>query len=324
METLASMRNYNLDLDYDLVKIRYGDLRDRVMWNLGGLDIGLFDSDSPSNSGNEYQADTQTKKYGKQYLNLARYGLELAYFVVSETEDGNWNLVDGFRRLFGNSGIEKFSEQEVLVKVYRNVDVSDWTKLIYESNVWKGNGFRGSDFFDRGFRLSMYQHFGFKMDDVRDQLEDSTNLLVAYGSYLTKTSNIVESFDRSLFENTYYIRDLVVLNELAGKPVVFRKKTRGGYDEVTHKLTSFRLDGLPLVLLALTLGTVRYENMGKSMKEITIEDVYNLFNDESLSKKFHKLVGMSVMGFALNYVVKDVYDEFYEKIRDIVVLEDND
>lgn len=322
MERLASMTNYNLELDYELVKIRYGDLRERLMWNVGDLDIGLFDSDSPSTSGNEHQADTQTRKYGKQYLNLARYGLELAYFVVSETADGNWNLIDGFRRLFGNSGFEKFSDQEVLVKVYRNVGVFEWTKLIYESNAWKWSGFRGSDLFDRGFRLSMYQHFGFKMDDDRDQLVDSSNLLVAYGSYLSRHSDIVEGFDRSLFENAYYISDLNVLNALAGKKVVFRKKVRGGYDEVTHTLTSFRLNGLPLVLLALTLGTIRYENKGKSMVELTVEDAFDLFNDASLSKKFHKLVGMNVMGFALKYINKDVYDEFKDKVEKIVLLKE--
>ena len=324
MERLASMRNYNLDLEYDLVKIRYGDLRERVMWNVGDVDLGLFDSDSPSTSGNESQADTQTMKYGKQYFNLARYGLELAYFVVSETEDGNWNLVDGYRRLFGNSGFDQFSDQEVFVKVYRNVGVSEWTKLIYESNVWKGTGFRSRDFFDRGFRLSMYQHFGFRMTDFSDHLMDSSYLLEAYGSYLTKNSDIVKSFDQSLYGNEYYISDLRVLDALLGERVVFRKKIRGGYDEVTHKLTTFHLEGLTLVLLALTLGTIRYENEGKSMKEITIEDVWELFNDESLSKKFHKIVGMNVMGFALNFIVKDVYDEFYGKICDIVLVEGNE
>ena len=321
MERLASMTNYNLELDYELVKIRYGDLRDRVMWNLDGVVLGSFDTLSPESAANEYNENAKRKKYEGDFYRKARYGLELAYFVVSETDEGNWNLIDGFRRLFGHSEFDKFLDQEVFVKVYRNVGVFEWTKLIYESNAWKIGIPVEVDFFDRGYRLSMYQHFGFHFEDSTSDLRDSEKLLKDYGSILSR-NNILHQYSASLFGNRYYISDIRLLNELLGEKVVFRKKGRGGCDEVTHIFNVDHFERFPFTLFALTLGTIRYENRYDKMNEITIVDVMDLFNEESLSKKFHKLVGMKVIGSALNYIEKDVYEEFKQKVEKVVLLKE--
>lgn len=310
MELLATMRNNNAEMDYTLVKVRYSDLRERVLATLSDVVIGTFDSMSVESAANEYNAENNKKKYDTMRVRHVSYGIETSFFVVSEDDAGTWRLIDGFRRLFGNGGIDRWMEYEVLVKVYKNVDVKGWTRLIHESNTWKSY----SEYFDRGFRLSMYQHFGIDLKDDSSDLMYSAAVFEAYTSMFTSIYDLRPNLRYALVDNEFFAADIAVLNEFSKTHITFRKKTKTGYDIVSKPVA--RYSHLLLDLVGATLGTFREDY--ESTETLTLDMLMEILHEEKMSALFYKVMTISIPGFAKKNFGNNVHgaltDAFKERL----------
>jgi hypothetical protein len=162
MEKIAILKDVILNTEYTLVKINSKELTNNLINSLNAkhIDYKKFNKDLFNSLKEETVMNTPIEIY--EYQN----------FFLLEKDNGEYLLLDGFRRLLWNETIN----HDILVRVYKEKDMTEHSilKLLVSLNHTKffvGIG----NFYDRGFALAMYTIFGV----------DITKIYNSFNGYLT-------------------------------------------------------------------------------------------------------------------------------------------
>ena len=263
MRYLATMRDNQLNIDYDLYQINARVLADKLQKNyrLNPIKLQTFNEEFPLakevadlkgmlagrnciSIWNDYNSLTSTKQKCRELITQiksndhvtaskdlqAQLGYELMPLCVSVEEKNFFyekiELLDGFRRIFF---VKEVPDVDVLVKVYGTLDDIQFINAMVIFNSWKFKDSKSCvSYIDRGFRLGLY--YRYKID------------FVDYYNYTYETSwNLIDIYTHrlphaSLWNNGQFHKDLVVINEIANYRPIFKsvkKKTVEVYDVST-------------------------------------------------------------------------------------------
>lgn len=318
MKKLGMLFDSVAKVNYELVQMPLEEVKQLVVQGLSIKegDVIRFDS------GSEYvRPDYQ----GKRKLALkeqirprhAQLGLEHTPFILSfDAKDNRYRILDGFNRLFGHTGT---LGQDVLVKVYTNISPKTWINVMMHANAWKvlTDG-RGSHFMDRGFRLSLQEHFGIDLaiSPTGDQ-ENFLNYERAMGAY---ASNSSERILDTLLNNGRFVEDIALMKELLLTQLQYHNKTRKVDEMILESAYDFNRysQGFDLIKKCFVniIGHIRRVELSKNLeqKAITMELAQSVFNLDSLQKHYVKVTNMQVQGHAENYVEKHIVEPMKEHL----------
>jgi len=138
---------------------------------------------------------------------------EYQNFFLLEDDNGEYTLLDGFRRLLWYNA----PDTKILVRIYKKSDVTDKQILTLLVNLNHFKFFGGSNYQDRGFSLLLETVFGVNITPIREAFDFYLSSDVEKNSYSTNhksgTSKNVTIKDRILTDN--FVSDMRFLQDLS-------------------------------------------------------------------------------------------------------------
>lgn len=163
MEKITTIKDTLLNVEYSLNRVNSKELANTLknILKAKGVDYNAFNKD--------YIGGWENKP---QVIALPVDVYEYQNFFLLEKENGEYILLDGFRRLLWNETVN----HDILVRIYKEKDMSEHSilKLLVSLNHTKFFGGIGN-FYDRGFALAMFTVFGI----------DITKIYNSFNGYLT-------------------------------------------------------------------------------------------------------------------------------------------
>lgn len=302
-------------VNYELVQMPIKELKQLVIQGMSipEEEIIRFDSDSEYVRP-DFQGDRKRKLKETIRPRHAQLGLEHTPFILSfDTKSNRYLILDGYNRLFGHT---KLLEQDVLVKVYTNVSTKTWINVMMHANTWKllSNDY-GPKYTDRGFRLSLFEHFG--VDLAISPTDDRENFL-EYNRALSVYARGTEQVLDTMLDNGRLVEDIALMKELLLTQNQYHNKTRKVDEmilELDYEFNRFK-QGFDLIKTCFIriVGHIRRVELAKNLnqKAITKELAQSVFQLESLQKHYVKVTNMQVKGHAENYVKKHIEEPMRE------------
>lgn len=207
--------------EYELHTTTLGDLRKTAKsWYSKGTDFSKFDNRSPRGSDEP------------NLVEMKKSGL-ISNFFFAYRSDKKHYLLDGFNRLFTEYGKTECDDTPVYIKILTSpLKDNQLMGVMFKLNMWKLQGgghwnFKPDHFFDRGFRLFLYEKFSIDIYSYSEYLtrkrdfdvlkyffrhEQSFCEAFAYSldglRLLMESENIVEDI-REVLEANNYTKDEV-------------------------------------------------------------------------------------------------------------------
>ena len=322
MEKLTQMYDELSGVSYDVYKTTPSELKTRLLQDsdLSIEQILFFDSQNEVH-GREFRKEHIIKRRKTERVTYATLGLESSPFIVSlDSTSDKMRLLDGYNRLFGT--FESFT-QEILLKVYHDITPMIWMNVMSYANAWKiRSAHRSSDYMDRGFKWSLYEHFGVNLAVKPNQdVENSLNLsfMDAYTSGNTHKC-ISDNVLATLIRNEQCIQDMAVMKELVLTPIQFRemKKKEVQWVQVDARNFSRYSQSLDIVKEKMLdmLGRIRRYEVRSEMKQLPLaySTIQQLLERDDLQKAFVKVSQMQVYGHAENFVKRELEEVFKEHL----------
>ena len=335
MNYLATMRDHQLNTDYDLYQINARVLADKLQksYHLNPVRLQTFNEEFPlsekvaelkgmlagrinffirSDYNGLVAAKQECRKLVAQIKSndhvtaskdlQAQFGYELMPFCVS-VKDRDLNnegieLVDGFRRIFFVKGVP---DVDVLMKVYDTLGDTQFINSMVVFNSWKFKNSKSChSYIDRGFRLGLYYRYRIHFINFCNYTHESIwDLIDIYTHRLPHAS---------LWNNGQFHKDLVVINEIANYRPIFKsvkKNTVEVYDVSTKGVKNPHfLDKLIKEYIEF-MGAIRRSGERKSL---TLQRFVDYLAQECLQGHFIKMSKMSIPGFINNYFDSNLKD----------------
>ena len=305
MNKLGTLYDSVAKMDYSLYAMPYQELKTLVVsgMTLSEEQVIRFDSESeffrPDWGGKRALELKQTTR-----IRHAEIGLEQMPFILSyQSEKDRYVLLDGFNRLFGSHGT---FTQDVLVKVYEDITPKDWVNIMTHANAWKVSKSGGVAMMDRGFKLSLFEHYGIDLaiSPIGDEREEPLRYQSAFSTYFNR-----EPFD-TLLDSERFLDDARLLIQLLMTDLTFHHKTKKvdewmKSNEYDMKRYAHSFEQLKQILV-IVLGSIRRKEIreGWTQAELTMDDVLAFYQRDDLQKHFVKVTQMQVPGHIENYIKK--------------------
>lgn len=302
MNKLGTLYDSVAKMDYSLYAMPYQELKTLVVngMTLSEEQVIRFDSKSEFFRP-DYRGERAIELKKTTRIQHALLGLEQMPFILSyQSENDRYLLLDGFNRLFGSYGT---FDQTVLVKVYEDITPKDWVNIMTHANAWKGAGVA---MMDRGFKLSLFEHYGIDLaiSPIGDEQEEPLRYQGAFSTYFNR-----EPFD-TLLNSERFLDDARLLIQLLMTELTFHNKTKKvdewiKSDEYDMKRYAHSFEQLKIILV-LVLGSIRRKEIreGWTQAKLSMEDVLAFYQREDLQKHFVKATQMQVPGHIENYIKK--------------------
>lgn len=322
MEKLTQMYDELSGVSYDVYKTTPMELKKRLLKDsdLSEEQILVFDSQSEVNA-TGFMRETVIERRKTDRLTYATLGLESTPFIVSlDSTDGKMRLLDGYNRLFGT--YETFT-QEILLKVYHDITPMVWMNVMSYANAWKiKSADRSSRYMDRGFKWSLYEHFGIDLA-VKPNDSAENSLKLSFMDAYTSGNRHGSSSDRvlaTLLRNEQCIQDMAVMKELVLTPIRYKEIKKKEVQWVVADEREFArynqsLDIVKEKLLGV-LGAIRRYEIRNNTKQLplTYGIIQELLERDDLQKAYVKAVTMQVYGHAENHIKKHLHEAFKEHL----------
>lgn len=303
MNELGKLYDSVAKMEYELFSMPYLELKNLVLSGLSMTEKEVIRFDS------EYYG---VKKQTERPLHV-QLGLEQMPFLLSYDSKGNrYRLLDGFNRLFGSNRV---FEQTVLVKVYQDITQKNWSNIMAHANAWKITNLNIKAMMDRGFKLSLFEHYGI-------DLTTSPNGKMPF-FYSTAFSSY---FNRDVFatmiNHTRFVEDTHLIIQFLSEQLSYHNKTKqvdewilGENHYMKNYAHSFELLKKEMVVL---LGELRREEIQKSyvQNEIKLNDLKSFYEKKELQKHFVKVTNMKVPGHTENYIKKHLSELMKEHLSE--------
>lgn len=322
MEKLTQMYDELSGVSYDVYKTTPSELKKRLLQDsaLSEEQILVFDSQNEVH-GTKFMKEHIIKRRKNERVTYATLGLESSPFIVSlDSKDGKMRLLDGYNRLFGT--YESFT-QDILLKVYHDITPMIWMNVMSYANAWKiRSAQRSANYMDRGFKWSLYEHFGIDLAvKLTDDVENSLNLsfMDAYTSGNTHSSRS-DSVLATLLRNEQCIQDMSVMKQLVLTPIQFKQIKKNGVEWIQVDADYFMrysqsLDIVKEKIMDM-LGRIRRYEVQSQTKQlpITYSTIQELLERDDLQKAYAKVSQMQVYGHAENFVKRELEEHFKEHL----------
>lgn len=334
---------FNADIKYfeqtmKLKQLKTGRAENRVSPKSDDLDVEEINGklvvfsvphekeDSFDRVNKEMDATTKTidnNEFGSlQTEKAAALGYELMPLAVSVkskeilNKDEKIELLDGFKRMFF---VKEIPDQEILVKVYPQLNDKEWINSMIMFNSWKFAGHSTSKvYMDRGFRLSLFYRYG--IDFTEFSLVERQNPFAILDVFTDKNPH------STWFNNENAYKDLLFLMNIANYRPTFTYQTRSKTEEIRTGDISHEC---PYQLSFFQ--TLWYKELGKLRrlewqqeedkneivrKPFSFSMIEDFFADETLQKHFVKVMKMQVGGHIQNYLSKHILEPLNQYIED--------
>lgn len=262
---------------FELKTIKIGELREKI---LGSLDIEEKDLNrfyiNKMNDSSTYITDTMIQKAA----------LETSIIIINITKDNKYQLIDGFLRLFSPNT----SNSDIIVKVYRNLDDTEYLNELFYCNLWKVRSSDSRiDFFDRGFMLSLYNRYKINICKILD-----------LDSYYIKNLLRLYCWDNNLsilLDNKYFIHDIKQILE-----VYLNYKANTSDDIIDKKYKDL------IETYVGTVGLVRIQYPKIEQEKLRTEDIYNLLEDNEIRSILkNDTIDISFLKLCIYYKLSDIF-----------------
>ncbi len=226
-------------------------------------------------------------------------------------------LLDGFRRMFYTPEVP---DVDILVKVYDEVNDTEWINLMIVFNSWKfADRSHAKIYLDRGFRLGLYYRYSLDFTEFYSEYDN-----FGWGYIDIYTNKLPHS---TFWNNLYAHKDIELIYQLIEHRPIFKlvkKRSEEVYDveqENPAQHPTF-LDKMYKVIIA-EIGNIRRKEFSAELKGHTVERksfsleyVKAYFQREDLQKHFIKLSTMSVPGFMDNYIRDNLVEDMQNYLRE--------
>lgn len=309
MNELGKLYDSVAKMEYTLFSMPYLELKKLVLSGLSMTEEEVIRFDTES----EYYSKIAVRKKETERPLHVQLGLEQMPFVLSyDSEENRYRLLDGFNRLFGSYGV---FEQTVLVKVYQDITQKDWSNIMAHANAWKITNLNVKAMMDRGFKLSLFEHYGI---DLTTSPNGNVPLLypTAFSSY----------FNRDVFgtmlNHTRLVEDTNLIIQFLSEQLSYHNKTKqvdewilGENRHMKGYAHSFELLKEEMVFL---LGELRRKEISESFvqNEIKLNDLKSFYEQKELQKHFVKVTNMKVPGHTENYIKKHLSELMKEHLSE--------
>jgi hypothetical protein len=219
MEKIAIIKDTLLNVDYSLNSVNSKELATNLKDTLKkkGVDYNYFNKDFIGG-------------YDKRpiVINLPADVYEYQNFFLLEKENGEYILLDGFRRLLWNETVN----HDILVRIYKEKDMTEHSilKLLVSLNHTKFFGGIGN-FYDRGFALAMHSVFGVDITKFYDSFNGYLTVRDHKYSYsisrLSRQSAHVSTLDK--VTNHSFISDMRFLQSLSQENLIEMDEIFGAF-----------------------------------------------------------------------------------------------
>jgi len=314
MLKLGTFFDTETGVEYDLYSMNAQTLKHAVTasYQLSALKIQMFDDDTHAiddinreirysnlvfdkNVGEILNKDTYSPKYALSnepcHIHLKnteyyRLGFELLPIAISLpnrdiTKLQQLELLDGFKRMF----CVEVPDKDIFVKVYDHLPTNKWCNAMLLFNSWKLASHLRL-FFDRGFKLGLWRHFG--IDVTLEQGLDN-NIIELLCTFIG-----VEPY-KVLKDNQHFESDVRLLLDLN--------------ETIKNKYVVTRA--------AQVLGHVRRSEVQRDMaKKLTATDMLKQLQSAAGKKHLTKINSMKVPGHIENYVEKHITLLLIKQIRE--------
>ena len=205
-----------LNVNYELVSTNAKELSDYLKENIKNrnLDIDYFNSDKSKESWQINKSDLDLEKNPPNEI------YEYQPFFLMKKENGEYLLLDGFRRLLYYNTPEK---QPIMVRIYDEKNLNNQTilKLLIYLNHFKFYGGSG-EYFDRGFSLAFKILFDLDVPKIKNIMDGYLNYEKEEKGFssdrpekTTRNNNVKERILNPMFiDDMIFIQGLIENNVL--------------------------------------------------------------------------------------------------------------
>lgn len=289
LERHASNNNYNIDLKTGTIE--KNELESEMKSKRHSIDVGFENKVNKPVELSNNANDAHLMGYELMPLAISLKDRDMKNIKSVE-------LLDGFRRMFY---VNDVPDRDVLVKVYDKLDSKQWANAMLLFNSWKvAVVSKVDDFVDRGFKLSLFKHFGL---DITNYSPDSLSMLKHYfdGNFYARLKN-----------NDIFIEDLKFILDSYDKHIS-KFGERRSYEISPIFEEMYELIG---VLRGLEFNFL--DNVdGHTRKVITLEEFDKFLMSKLVEKHVGKIAKMSTPGHIRNYVEKNIRPYLFDFIRNL-------
>lgn len=335
LEKLFSSNSFYKDFNlnyFDFSSNEYRNLQRNITDSLRSKENSFSDyKDLASNLFNEYASNKSKDIKENMHYSFDRAesydyltAFETGFIDVELLPNGDWRLLDGFRRLFISTNLtDNVLKYKVLVRIYKELDDLNWINYMYVNNRWKLAYTKNlNELFSRGFSASLYLRNDLSLTSL---LDEELKFLNFYGigsrSFSTNYSYFASNdfnVKRIFMNNSMFISDIKLILELIswfdGKEFKDLKKNGEVKSSYIIDYNGYRYSTSVerfIQMMITTLGNIRHYELDKDLKNkvIKLNDLVGYFEIVD-SKSWLKYLNLSVDGHILNNIAGGYFNDY--------------